>query len=293
MWCSRHICSGAYANNMKCTYTTTCGHIVDCKEFIWGIYIDTVVSCGHVLMGTCGLHVEFERHISFLMYMGITCFLSEDTDGAINDTTAFVMLRWLFRSIIQLLLSVLVPVLALGSCLTDNAIGITWPKKSCCISFKVSWPKEGNGTISIIWCQYQCKGHHMTNKSYWTSFWLSWANKCSCANDNAINITWCQCQHQCIPRPKKGHVEPHVQCLDLKNTPVPLMMDMCIMWCKCWYHWCHLIKTLCCNSFSSSWPKECNGATDNAVCSTWCWHWHQSLYVNKDVMLQLILIILT
>ena len=32
--CGRHICSGAYANNVKCMYTSAPGHIVDCSEFI-------------------------------------------------------------------------------------------------------------------------------------------------------------------------------------------------------------------------------------------------------------------
>ena len=30
-----HICSEAYANNVKCMFTITCGHIIDCSEFIW------------------------------------------------------------------------------------------------------------------------------------------------------------------------------------------------------------------------------------------------------------------
>ena len=37
------ICSGAYANNVKCMYTSAYGHIVDCGEIIWGIYTDTIV----------------------------------------------------------------------------------------------------------------------------------------------------------------------------------------------------------------------------------------------------------
>ena len=40
--CGRHICSGAYTNNMKCTYTRAPGHIVDSSKCIGGIYIDII-----------------------------------------------------------------------------------------------------------------------------------------------------------------------------------------------------------------------------------------------------------
>ena len=32
-------CSGAYSNNVKFMYTSSCGHIIDCIEFIRGIYM--------------------------------------------------------------------------------------------------------------------------------------------------------------------------------------------------------------------------------------------------------------
>ena len=32
--CGKHICSGAYANNVKYMYTSVSCHIVDCSEFI-------------------------------------------------------------------------------------------------------------------------------------------------------------------------------------------------------------------------------------------------------------------
>ena len=44
----RNICSGAYANNVKCMYTSASGHIVDCREFIWGIYSGIAVSYMHM-----------------------------------------------------------------------------------------------------------------------------------------------------------------------------------------------------------------------------------------------------
>ena len=34
MQCGGHICSGEYDNNAKCMYSSTCGHIIDCTEFI-------------------------------------------------------------------------------------------------------------------------------------------------------------------------------------------------------------------------------------------------------------------
>ena len=39
--CCRHVCSGTYANNVKCSYTSVHGHFVDCIKFKWGIYWQT------------------------------------------------------------------------------------------------------------------------------------------------------------------------------------------------------------------------------------------------------------
>ena len=44
MECGRHICQGAYANNVKSMYMIAADYIVDCTEFIWGIYPDVIVS---------------------------------------------------------------------------------------------------------------------------------------------------------------------------------------------------------------------------------------------------------
>ena len=60
----RHICSGAYANNVKCMYTSVSSHIVDCSGSTRGMYTDIVVSCTHE---KCGIHVvfvAFEGHIT-------------------------------------------------------------------------------------------------------------------------------------------------------------------------------------------------------------------------------------
>ena len=42
------MCSGLYANNMKCIHTSACGHIVDCNELIGDIYTDIVGSYLHM-----------------------------------------------------------------------------------------------------------------------------------------------------------------------------------------------------------------------------------------------------
>ena len=73
---------GHMPTNPKCMYICVPGHIVDCIAFICGIYTDIVVS-----------YVACEKHISFGMYMAISCFLSHDADGTINDTIAFLLLK--------------------------------------------------------------------------------------------------------------------------------------------------------------------------------------------------------
>ena len=57
--CGGHICSGAYANNVKCMYTSAPGH-VDSNEFLLGTYIDMVASYLHMKYLA---YVAFERHI--------------------------------------------------------------------------------------------------------------------------------------------------------------------------------------------------------------------------------------
>ena len=45
--CGRHVCLGAYANNVKCAYTPASGHIIDHSEFISDIYNETVEKAIH------------------------------------------------------------------------------------------------------------------------------------------------------------------------------------------------------------------------------------------------------
>ena len=42
--CDRDICSGAYANNMRCMYTSVFGNIANCSKYILCTYTDKVVS---------------------------------------------------------------------------------------------------------------------------------------------------------------------------------------------------------------------------------------------------------
>ena len=46
--CDRHICSGEYASDVKCMYTSVPGLIMDCSEFIRDMYTDLVVSYQHM-----------------------------------------------------------------------------------------------------------------------------------------------------------------------------------------------------------------------------------------------------
>ena len=69
------IFSGAYANNVRSMYTTVSGHIVDCNEFIWGIYIytDTVAMyLPNELISICGTYIAFEGNTVVGTYMEIT-----------------------------------------------------------------------------------------------------------------------------------------------------------------------------------------------------------------------------
>ena len=157
----------------------------------WVMYVMyDVVICPHELICTCGLGIAFEGHISFGMFMAEAYYLSCEAHGAVSNTIALVMLRWLFRGIIDLLAPLLVPVLASVSCAIDDAIGVMW-----------------------IWCQW----HYMNkNKLCSTLFWLSWSKECSADFDDTISntsgITW------------SSHVASHFSSLRLRNAMVPLMM---------------------------------------------------------------------
>ena len=46
--CGRHTCSVPYASIVEYMYTSVYGPIVDCIEFIWGIYTYIIVSYLHI-----------------------------------------------------------------------------------------------------------------------------------------------------------------------------------------------------------------------------------------------------
>ena len=120
----RNIWLGAFANNVKYVYICVPGHTVDSTGLIWNIYTDTVVPCAHELLAQMAYMWHLGSILVFGTYMTMQFFLSHDADCAINDSIAFLLLRWMFRGITWLFVSVLVMVLESLSCATDNAIGI-------------------------------------------------------------------------------------------------------------------------------------------------------------------------
>ena len=70
-------------------YTRFPVHLVDYSGFIGCLYTDIKVSCGHELIGICGLYMAFKGYISFCHVHGNNMIHS----GAISDTIAFGILR--------------------------------------------------------------------------------------------------------------------------------------------------------------------------------------------------------
>ena len=64
-----HICSGAYANNVKCMYSSICGHIVTLLMAVssHGIYILTLLS--DIVIS--GMYMAFEGPIGDVIYMKV------------------------------------------------------------------------------------------------------------------------------------------------------------------------------------------------------------------------------
>ena len=88
--CHMHICSGPYANNVEYMHTSVSGHIVDCSD-LYEAYILT-----YLCMNTLEYMAYMWHFCGILIvctHIVLTYFLSCDTDNAINDTIAFVMLR--------------------------------------------------------------------------------------------------------------------------------------------------------------------------------------------------------
>ena len=156
---------------------------------------DVCIPCSSLHCRLNSIHMWHLRGILiFGTYMGITCFQSHNVNGAINDNIVFLLLRWLFRSMIWL--SVLGLVLVSVPCGIDSAIGIIW-----------------------CWCQW----HHMTRNGMlhifsviltqgmqWYHYWWHW-----------YHVTW-------TLAPVAWHyqkcVAPHFNCLNIMNAVVTLKM---------------------------------------------------------------------
>ena len=138
-------------------------------------------------------------------------------------------------------------------------------KKSCHISFQLSWCKECNGAgcdaIAIMLCQHQCQcctsiwwywyqassvvplimlwashdadaganGITWSTKSCWISFWSSSYNKWNGTSDNTVDIMWHQHQYQCCYMTK----------IILPCISIILANQM--QWCHWWCHWHHMM----------------------------------------------------
>ena len=152
--------------------------------------------------------------------------------------------------------------------------GITWPNKSCSISFLLSKCKECSGAIDdtpgIMWHWHQHKWHHMMKKLCCKLFQLSWPNECNGTSDNALTL------HDTDARAKvsKDWKSPVASLyhVEVRNTMVVLMMP------SVWYDTNTGITWLtesCHNLFQMSSPNEQNGAIDDLVRITWQQFWYQ------------------
>ena len=203
----------------------------------------------------------------------------------------------------------MVPVMTpLASCHTNtNTNGIPWIKKSSCISFWLSWPNKWNSTMDctvIMWHCCKNQWHYMTNKVMLliVSIALNYIGGIV----NAIDITWCWCQHK-VSNDWKSQVASHFEHLELTNTMVLLMMPLvscdsntgitwpkiilqlasviltkqsCVIGNAISVMWCTGANSItwpedsCDTLFQLSSPNEQNGAIYDVVSITWlqCWY---------------------
>ena len=108
-WGGRHICSWAYADNVKGIYISVSRHIVSCTEFIWGIYADVAASHLHELFSyvtfqgcACCEHMYgnsmVKRSCNFFTYM---CHLYVDYSSSVVGHVCAMWESQLFRGIFQ------------------------------------------------------------------------------------------------------------------------------------------------------------------------------------------------
>ena len=64
----RYICSGEYANNVKCMYNSVLGHTLSCSNFIWGIITSIYLSA------CASIHLSISIYLSIYLptYLPIT-----------------------------------------------------------------------------------------------------------------------------------------------------------------------------------------------------------------------------
>ena len=125
--------------------------------------------------------------------MAKACFLTHDAHGAINDTIAFIMLRWLFRGFLLLFVSVLVPVLV--------------PMSLVCLWFHVMLMPKTSHDKKMLGCTFI---DHLDLRN---AIKLVLTSSASCDISGSVNgIIW-----------PKHFVTPHFDHLILRNS-------MCHWW---------------------------------------------------------------
>ena len=157
----------------------------------------------------------------------------------INDAIVFVMLKCLFRDIMWLSVPVLILVPALVSFTimillalhVANAYDVTGPKSH--IAPHLKHLDLRNSVLPIMMplaspdASDNAKGVTWQKKSSCPSVWLS-----------DVRIHWyhlCLCWHDVIPmlmpmtsHDEKSNVVPHIEHLDLRDSVVPLMMQLAL-----------------------------------------------------------------
>ena len=187
------------------------------------------------------------------------------------------------------------PFMTLSASHAVEANGVIWWKKSCCISFQLSWPKEFSGAFysgaGIMW--HQCQWCHMKKschtsidwidlrnsmvsftmlsashdtdsnditwwkKSCCTSFQLSWPVDFNGATYNTIGITWHWCQWDHMT---KSDGASHFNHLDLRNSVEQFTMPLASCDADTDANGIMWWENSCCTSHQLSWPKEFSGA---------------------------------
>ena len=182
-------------------YISACGDIVDCIEFIWGIYTDIVAN----------VHMNILAYVAYLWHVGVTfvvgtcIFIAWKIKvvvwwGVFKFFFYFILLLTCVCSWVNMYTTFLgymtkknnvashidhldprntmIPLIMLLVSHNANASthGVSWPKL-CGTLFQLSWPKKWNGAIygtictTWHWCQHQW--HHITKKYCSISFQLS------------------------------------------------------------------------------------------------------------------------